>query len=168
MRGRSAPNSSLHSRSWVESSSRRGDGMLNRRHFCLLTMGVGTAGLGMVVYASRGQGPQTAEEANNSSAHDLVLTSRKSKALGTTFRLTCFMQIVARRSGEYLRRLTYPRGMPRSPRQRRAKSKSCAVRCERCDRRWRRFAPRCAGCLRENRETGTRYADTSYQCRATN
>ena len=57
--------------------------MLNRRQFSLLATGVGTAGLGMVGYAaSRGQGPQTATETNGSSAHDLVLTSRKSKALG--------------------------------------------------------------------------------------
>ena len=63
--------------------------MLNRRQFCLLTMGIGTAGLGMVGYAaSRGQGPQTATETNGSSAHDLVLTSRKSKALGAEQGLT--------------------------------------------------------------------------------
>jgi FAD:protein FMN transferase len=62
----------------------RDGGMLSRRQFCVLTLGAGSAGLGMAGLAgSRSQEPQTGEQGSGSSALELVLVSRRSKALGT-------------------------------------------------------------------------------------
>lgn len=58
--------------------------MLSRRQFCVLALGAGSASLGMSSYAgSRGPAAQVRDPADNPGPHDVTLTSRKSKALGT-------------------------------------------------------------------------------------